>query len=124
MFYVDTVIYILVSGHRMTWQYYHRLADIHGYLDYLTQTYPNIVSVQTIGNSVQGKPLKVVKVSSGEPNSKSIWIDGGNWIYVVEKYLQMHLRRMEQGLNVNRVQLITDISRIKGTLKCQYVQLH
>lgn len=62
----------------MTWQYYHRLDDIHGYMDYLSQTYPNVVTTQTIGNTVQGKALKLVKVSSGEPNSTSIWIDGGN----------------------------------------------
>ncbi|XP_046673648.1 carboxypeptidase B-like [Homalodisca vitripennis] len=65
------------KGHRMTWQYYHRLEDIHGYMDYLAQTYPNLVSVQTIGNSVEGRPLKVIKISSGEPNSKAVWIDGG-----------------------------------------------
>lgn len=71
------IVYHYYSGHRMTWEYYHKVDDIHGYLDYLAQTYPNIVTVQTIGNSVEGKPLKVIKISSGEPNSKSIWVDGG-----------------------------------------------
>jgi hypothetical protein len=67
----------LSPGHRMTWQSYHRLADMHGYLDYLAQTYPQLVSVQTIGSSVEGRPLKVLKISSGRPGSPAIWVDGG-----------------------------------------------
>ncbi|KDR21622.1 carboxypeptidase B-like [Zootermopsis nevadensis] len=65
------------KGHRMTWQSYHRLADIYGYLDYLAQTYPQLVTIQTIGNSIEGRPLKVLKISSGRPGSPAIWIDGG-----------------------------------------------
>ncbi|KAJ9594113.1 hypothetical protein L9F63_014429 [Diploptera punctata] len=64
------------KGHRMTWHSYHRLADIHGFLDYLAQTYPQLVSVETIGNSIEGRPLKVVKIS-GQPGSPAIWLDGG-----------------------------------------------
>lgn len=65
------------KGHRMTWQSYHPLADIHGYLDYLAQTYPQFVTLQTIGTSVEGRPLKVLKISSNRPGSPAIWIDGG-----------------------------------------------
>ena len=76
MFQHQINLIILISGHRMTWQSYHRLADIYGYLDYLAQTYPQLVSVQTIGSSVEGRPLKVLKIS-GEPGSPAIWVDGG-----------------------------------------------
>ncbi|XP_069699626.1 carboxypeptidase B-like isoform X2 [Periplaneta americana] len=74
---VQTLSRCAQKGHRMTWQAYHRLADIYGYLDYLSQTYSRFVSVQTIGSSVEGRPLRVVKISSGRPNSPAIWIDGG-----------------------------------------------
>ena len=47
------------KGHRLTWKQYHRLSDIHGFLDYLAVTYPAICSVQSIGNSHEGRPLKV-----------------------------------------------------------------
>lgn len=43
----------------MEWSSYHRLDDISGYLDYLAQTFPDLCSVMTIGNSVEGRPLKV-----------------------------------------------------------------
>lgn len=61
----------------MTWQMYHRMSDIHGYLDYLTATYPDVCSLITIGHSVERRPLKVLKISSGNPNSKAIWMDSG-----------------------------------------------
>jgi len=43
----------------MEWTSYHRLDDIYGYLDYLADTYPDVCSVQTIGYSIEGRPLKV-----------------------------------------------------------------
>lgn len=61
----------------MEWHSYHRVTDIYQFLDYLASTFPQRFSVQSIGSSVQGKPLKVLKVSSGKPNSPAIWIDGG-----------------------------------------------
>ncbi|KAL6429927.1 hypothetical protein ACFW04_007640 [Cataglyphis niger] len=64
-------------GHRMEWTTYHRLADIYGYLDYLAETYPDFCSVQTIGNSIEGRPLKVLRISNGKSNAPAIWIDGG-----------------------------------------------
>ncbi|XP_066995955.2 carboxypeptidase B [Anabrus simplex] len=65
------------NGHRMEWQSYHRLQDIHHYLDFLAQTYPNLCSVQTIGSSLGGRPLKVLRIASDKPNSPAIWLDGG-----------------------------------------------
>lgn len=45
----------------MTWSAFHRYSDIVGYLDYLTKTYPELCSVQTIGRSYENRPLKVLK---------------------------------------------------------------
>nr|CAI5848415.1 unnamed protein product [Callosobruchus analis] len=65
------------KGHRLTWQAYHKTADIHGYLDYLAETYPDLCSVKTIGMSVQGRPIKLLKISNGKPGNKAVWVDGG-----------------------------------------------
>jgi len=85
-------------GHRMSWESYHKLDDINGYLDYLGQTYPDLVSVGSAGNSVEGRPLKYIKISSGNPNAKSFWIDGGiharEWIapavatYIINEFVE------------------------------------
>ncbi|XP_075980070.1 carboxypeptidase B-like [Anticarsia gemmatalis] len=64
-------------GHRMTWKQYHRVEDIHGFMDYLAKTYPSLVSVNTIGKSVEGRDLKVLRISDGKPTNKAIFIDGG-----------------------------------------------
>jgi len=56
---------------------YHRMNDIHAYLDYLAATYPQNVTLTTIGQSVQGRPLKVLKFSSGQPGRPAIWVDAG-----------------------------------------------
>ncbi|XP_054729211.1 interaptin [Anastrepha obliqua] len=65
------------KGHRLTWKAYHRLADIHGFFDYMAKTYPDICSVETIGYSLQKRPLKILKISNGNPGNPGIWIDGG-----------------------------------------------
>ncbi|XP_018569082.1 carboxypeptidase B-like [Anoplophora glabripennis] len=65
------------TGHRLTWQSYHRLEDIHEYLDYLAETYPKLCSVETIGHSVQRRPIKLLKISNGNKGNKAVWIDGG-----------------------------------------------
>ncbi|XP_033232029.1 uncharacterized protein LOC117183007 [Belonocnema kinseyi] len=67
----------LWKGHRMEWSTYHRLDDIHGYLDYLAQTFPEICSVMSIGTSVEGRPLKVIRISNNKAGAPAIWIDGG-----------------------------------------------
>ncbi|XP_022916952.1 carboxypeptidase B-like [Onthophagus taurus] len=64
-------------GHRMTFTSYHRLSDIHNYLDYLAETYPSYCKVYVIGSSIEGRPLKLLKISNGNANNKAIWIDGG-----------------------------------------------
>lgn len=43
----------------MTWKQYHRLEDIYGFMDYLSKTYPSIISVQDIGKSYEGRNIKV-----------------------------------------------------------------
>jgi hypothetical protein len=69
-------------GHLLTWQNYHRIEDINGYLDYLATTYPNIVQVISIGNSIEGRPINLVKISSSTTSAATpaFFIDGGRFI--------------------------------------------
>ncbi|CAK1555706.1 unnamed protein product [Leptosia nina] len=64
-------------GHRMTWKQYHRIEDIYGFLDYLAKTYPAIISVRSIGKSYEGRDLKVLRISNGQPSNRAVFIDGG-----------------------------------------------
>lgn len=91
----------------MTWKAYHRLEDIHGYLDYLSETYPKLCSVINIGKSIQGRDLRVLKISNGAVGNKAIWIDGGiharEWIspasvtYIIN-YLILNYERESSSL--------------------------
>ncbi|XP_059470334.1 carboxypeptidase B-like [Neocloeon triangulifer] len=65
------------SGHRLTWKRYHPFKDIEGYVDYLANTYPEICQMEVIGQSSEGRPLKVLKISTGGKKKPAVWIDGG-----------------------------------------------
>ncbi|XP_012162318.1 uncharacterized protein LOC101461300 isoform X2 [Ceratitis capitata] len=73
----EIALYQNRKGHRLTWKAYHRLADIHGFFDTMAKTYPDICSVETIGYSLQKRPLKILKISNGNPGNPGIWMDGG-----------------------------------------------
>lgn len=66
----------------MDWSDYRSLEEINDYLEYLTQNYSNIVRLMPIGESSEGRPLNLVRVSSNfSSNNPAIWIDGGALIY-------------------------------------------
>jgi len=48
---------------------------------YLSENYPHLVELLPIGKTVEGRPLKVVKISSGQTRENAakpaIWIDAG-----------------------------------------------
>lgn len=100
-----------LSGHRMTWNSYHRLDDIYGYLDYLEQTYPTLCSQRTIGKTVQGKDLRVLKISNGKPGNKAVWVDGGiharEWIspasvtYIINQIVENYETESEDIKNLD-----------------------
>lgn len=45
----------------MTWTKYHSQDDIETFLDYLAETY-DFVEVEKIGESYEGRPMRVIKV--------------------------------------------------------------
>jgi len=70
------------SGHQLTWQRYHRLSDIDSFLDYLQESYPDLVDVVEIGQSSQGRPIRLVRLgrqihTARDADKKSILIDAG-----------------------------------------------
>jgi len=65
------------TKHAMTWTEYHSLEDMYTYLDYLEETY-DFISTEEIGQSYEGRSMRVVKVCVGGCGNKSaVWIDGG-----------------------------------------------
>eukprot|EP00090_Calanus_glacialis_P035855 TRINITY_DN6115_c0_g1_i1.p1 TRINITY_DN6115_c0_g1~~TRINITY_DN6115_c0_g1_i1.p1 ORF type:complete len:424 (-),score=112.63 TRINITY_DN6115_c0_g1_i1:138-1409(-) len=65
------------TKHAMTWDDYHTLEDMYTYLDYLEETF-DFVSTEVIGQSFEGRDMRVVKVCRGGcGDKKAVWIDGG-----------------------------------------------
>ncbi|XP_004086281.1 carboxypeptidase A1 [Oryzias latipes] len=56
---------------------YHTLNELYSFQDMLVAENPNLVSKLVIGNSYEGRPLNVLKFSTGGTNRPAIWIDTG-----------------------------------------------
>ncbi|XP_039098996.1 carboxypeptidase A1 [Hyaena hyaena] len=56
---------------------YHTLEEIHGFMDLLVAEHPRLVSKLQIGNTYEGRPIYVLKFSTGGNNRPAIWIDTG-----------------------------------------------
>nr|XP_046251139.1 carboxypeptidase A1-like [Scatophagus argus] len=56
---------------------YHTLSEINSFQDMLVAENPNMVSKIVIGKSYEGRPLNVLKFSTGGTNRPAIWIDTG-----------------------------------------------
>ncbi|RVE71340.1 hypothetical protein OJAV_G00050740 [Oryzias javanicus] len=56
---------------------YHTLSEIYSFQDMLVSENPNLISKLVIGQSYKGRPLNVLKFSTGGTNRRAIWIDTG-----------------------------------------------
>ncbi|XP_036068102.1 carboxypeptidase A1 isoform X2 [Oryzias melastigma] len=56
---------------------YHTLSEIYSFQDMLAAENPNLVTNLVIGQSYKGRPLNVLKFSTGGTNRRAIWIDTG-----------------------------------------------
>ncbi|KFO29348.1 carboxypeptidase A1 [Fukomys damarensis] len=56
---------------------YHTLEEIYGFIDLLVAENPKFISKIQIGNTYEGRPIYVLKFSTGGNNRPAIWIDTG-----------------------------------------------
>ncbi|XP_076235108.1 carboxypeptidase B [Calliopsis andreniformis] len=87
---------VFASG-QLSFTYYPTYKEVLDYLDYVVKTYGDVASLINIGNSFEGRQMKVLKLSTGGANKKAIFIDGGiharEWIspvttlYIVDQIL-------------------------------------
>ncbi|KAF2896455.1 hypothetical protein ILUMI_09720 [Ignelater luminosus] len=63
---------------RISFIKYHRHEEINAYLSRLAKDYPNLVSIQNIGKSYEGRDLDVIQISTNSSAGKPvIFIDAG-----------------------------------------------
>lgn len=51
------------SADDMNWDDYHDYETMYAWIDSLVERYPGIVSVEEIGKTHEGRPIRVVKIS-------------------------------------------------------------
>uniref|UniRef100_A0A8D2DUN0 Carboxypeptidase A1 n=1 Tax=Sciurus vulgaris TaxID=55149 RepID=A0A8D2DUN0_SCIVU len=56
---------------------YHTLEEIYNFMDLLVAEHPQLVSKIQIGDTYEGRPIYVLKFSTGGNNRPAIWIDTG-----------------------------------------------
>ncbi|KAG6445100.1 hypothetical protein O3G_MSEX003729 [Manduca sexta] len=97
-FSLDKKMLLLSGPCHMNWNDYHRLSVIHAFMDNLEQDFPSVCTTVTIGHSLEGRELKVLKISNSDASNASVWLDAGiharEWIApAVATYIADHLAR-------------------------------
>ncbi|XP_049813582.1 carboxypeptidase B-like [Schistocerca nitens] len=62
---------------RISFTEYHRYDEIRQYLSDLASNYPSLVTVQSIGQTYEGRPIDMIQVSSGTGSAPVILVDAG-----------------------------------------------
>ena len=65
---------------KLNFRNYHGVKTFHNYLDCLSQVYSDMVSLQEIGRSTEGRSLKVIKIGKPATDGRvkpAVWIDAG-----------------------------------------------
>lgn len=76
---------------------YNSLDEIYQFIDGLAETYPDKVEVFTIGESFEGRPLKVLKILSSDDNPVVFiesnihareWITSATTLWMINEFLE------------------------------------
>ncbi|CAK1555697.1 unnamed protein product [Leptosia nina] len=59
----------------MNWKRYHKLSVIYSFLDDLERDYPAICTISVIGKSVEGRDIKMLKISNSDASNAAVWLD-------------------------------------------------
>ncbi|XP_045774588.1 carboxypeptidase B-like isoform X1 [Maniola jurtina] len=88
----------------MDWKRFHKLNVIYSFMDELEKDFPAICTVSVIGKSVQGRDIKMLKISNSEAGNPAVWLDAAihsrEWISTaVVTYLADYIVRNFQKLS-------------------------
>ncbi|KAJ8715138.1 hypothetical protein PYW08_005119 [Mythimna loreyi] len=92
-----------LNEERMDWKDYHRLEVIYNFMDDLEANFPSICTTASIGRSVEGRHLKILKISNSNASNVAVWMDAGiharEWIApAVNTYIANHISRNFESL--------------------------
>ncbi|XP_059052554.1 carboxypeptidase B-like [Achroia grisella] len=87
----------------MDWKDYYPLDIIYSFLDALERIYPSTCTITIIGKSVEGRDIKMLKISNSNASNTAVWLDGAiharEWISTsVVTYIADHIARSFENL--------------------------
>ncbi|CAH0588966.1 unnamed protein product [Chrysodeixis includens] len=82
----------------LDWKDFYPLNSVYSFLEDLETSFPSTCTVSVIGKSVEGRDIKMLKISNSDANNTGIWIDGAThareWISTsVITYIADHIAR-------------------------------
>ncbi|PSN31886.1 hypothetical protein C0J52_20823 [Blattella germanica] len=93
------------TSRAVSFDQYYRPAEINAYLQELGSTYPNLVSLEHIGQTYEGRDMIVIKISSGGSGNPAVLIDAGiharEWIvpamalYIIQQLVENNASNSE-----------------------------
>ncbi|KAI5642067.1 zinc carboxypeptidase domain-containing protein [Phthorimaea operculella] len=82
----------------MDWNDYYQYDVIYKWMDDIERLYPATCTVSVIGKSVEGRPIKMLKITNSNASNSGVWLDGcmhaREWITVpVVTFIANHIAR-------------------------------
>jgi murein tripeptide amidase MpaA len=76
---METKHYLRAKSTNMTFfDSYHPWEEVHAYMEDLAKEFPDLATISTIGNTYEGRPMKVITMSTDRRAKKpTLWFDGG-----------------------------------------------
>ncbi|KAJ0174574.1 hypothetical protein K1T71_009682 [Dendrolimus kikuchii] len=95
---------LIVNRHKspskgiMDWKDFYPLETINKFLDSLEKHFPSICTVSVMGTSVEGRDIKLLKISNSDASNTAVWLDGAiharEWISTaVVTYIADHIAK-------------------------------
>ncbi|XP_022823021.1 carboxypeptidase B-like isoform X1 [Spodoptera litura] len=96
----------LFADRSLDWRDFYPLHVVYAFLNDLEKAFPSTCTVSVIGRSVEGRDIKMLKISNSDANNTGIWLDGAThareWISTaVVTYIADYLARNFDTLSVN-----------------------
>ncbi|KAF9418888.1 hypothetical protein HW555_004408 [Spodoptera exigua] len=90
----------------LDWKGFYPLHVVYNFLNNLEKTFPSTCTVSVIGRSVEGRDIKMLKISNSDANNTGVWLDGAThareWISTsVVTYIADYLAKNFDSLSVN-----------------------
>ncbi|MBK6447304.1 MAG: zinc carboxypeptidase [Bacteroidetes bacterium] len=107
-----------VNGQILSYTNYRTSAQVDAAINTLHSTYPTLTSIVNLGNSIEGRPIKALRISSSSANDPGKgdvvftalihareWISGETVLYLADKMLQQRATDAVLRANMDRLQI-------------------